>query len=158
MGTPHPIPRIDHYSGTRNEEGGLAEPIFQPPPRLDTPSRGYLEPQPLPKTHGVPVAILHLRSYHVRLLRLFIHFAQHSAVSLGIPSSGVRPLPTQRRLWTVIKGPFVHKKAQENFVRLTHKRAITLFDTNPQVLEMYFSYLQAHALAGVGMRTVRWDR
>ncbi|KZO97400.1 hypothetical protein CALVIDRAFT_461179, partial [Calocera viscosa TUFC12733] len=100
----------------------------------------------------------HLRSFLVRLLRVFIHFVRHSTVSLGIPSSGVRPLPTQRRLWTVIKGPFVHKKAQENFVRLTRKRAITVLDTNPQVIEMYFSYLHAHALSGVGTRTVRWDR
>ncbi|EJT98265.1 ribosomal protein S10, partial [Dacryopinax primogenitus] len=125
---------------------------------LELPSRGYLEPQPLAKTHGIPVAILHLRSYHIRLLDLFIHFALHSAVSLGIPTSKAQPLKTQRRLWTVIKGPFVHKKTQENFVRLTHKRAIRLYDANPGVLEMYFAYLRAHALAGVGVRAIRWDR
>ncbi|KZT60528.1 hypothetical protein CALCODRAFT_492309 [Calocera cornea HHB12733] len=134
------------------------EPIYQPPPRLPTPSRGYTEPQPLPRTHGIPVALLHLRSYHIRLLDLFVHFSQHTAVSLGIPASGTRPLPSVRRLWTVPKSPFIYKSAQENFERITHKRVIKLWDANPAVLEVFFRYLEAHALAGVGMRTTRWDR
>jgi len=118
MGTPSPIPVLkgtgerpayeEREVGENGEDVELEEPVFQPPPMLDTPTRGYLEPQPLPRTHGIPVAILHLRSFHIKLLDLFIHFALHCGISLGIPTTKAEPLPTQRRLWTVIKGTFVH--------------------------------------------------
>ncbi|KAJ7432063.1 Longin-like domain-containing protein [Mycena galericulata] len=46
-------------------------------------------------------------------------------------------LPTERQLWTVLlRCPFVHKKAQENFKR---------------------KYLRWHTM-GVGMRCVKWER
>jgi len=68
MGTPSPIPVLkgtgerpayeEREVGENGEDVELEEPVFQPPPMLDTPTRGYLEPQPLPRTHGVYVAIL----------------------------------------------------------------------------------------------------
>ena len=52
----------------------------------------------------------------------------------------------------------MHKKAQENFERKTHKRVIKAWDTDPEVVERWVRYLEKHALAGVGMRVVRWER
>ena len=120
--------------------------------------RSIYEPIYHEKTHGIPAATIHLRSYHISLLSMFTHFVAHSASALGIPISKPVPLPIKRNLWTVPRGPFIHKKAQENFDRKTLKRAIKAWDTDPEVVERWVRYLEKHALAGVGMRVVRWER
>jgi len=117
-----------------------------------------LPPQRHPKTHGIPVAMLHFRSYHLSLIDFFMHFVLHSGYSIGIPCSGVVHLPTKRSLYTVLRSPFAHKKSQENFVRLTHKRAIKLWDANPEVVDRFVAYLRENMLGGVGMRVIRWYR
>lgn len=117
-----------------------------------------LQPQRHPKTHGIPVSMLHFRSYHLSLIDFFMHFVLHSAYSIGIPSSGVAHLPTKRSLYTVLRSPFAHKKSQENFVRITHKRAIKLWDANPEVVDRFVAYLRENMLGGVGMRVTRWYR
>ncbi|EMD35834.1 hypothetical protein CERSUDRAFT_106524 [Gelatoporia subvermispora B] len=111
-----------------------------------------------PRTHHIPVALIHLRSYYPELLELFSHFTTHTAAALAVPVSKPVHLPTQRSLWTVLKSPFVHKKAQENFERRVHKRLIKAWDADEEVVERMVRYLEMHALAGVGMRVVRWQR
>ena len=120
--------------------------------------RAVQDPIYHPKTHGVPVALLHLRSFSTHELDLFIHFASHAASALGIPISRPVSLPTQRSLWTVPKGPFVHKKNQENFDRRTHKRLIKAFDATDTVVTRWLQYIQTYPQANVGMRVVRWYR
>jgi small subunit ribosomal protein S10 len=111
-----------------------------------------------PRTHNIPVAIVHFRSHSPRLLDLFTHFTTHAAASLAIPVSRLVYLPTQRSLWTVPKGPFAHKKSQENFERKVHKRAIKAWDANEQVVNLWLKYLKRHMIAGVGLRITRWHR
>lgn len=82
----------------------------------------------------------------------------HAASSLGIPTSGVVPLPTKRTLWTVIRSPFAYKKSQENFERKVWKRAIKAYDTHPEVIGRWVAYLKKHEMGGVGIRVVRWER
>ncbi|KAI0338149.1 ribosomal protein S10 [Trametopsis cervina] len=120
--------------------------------------RAVIEPYYHPRTHNIPAAVIHLRSYQPHLLDLFTLFVKHSASALAIPISRPTMLPTQRSLWTVPRSPFVHKKSQENFDRKTHKRAIKAWDADPEVVERWVRYLQLHPLAGVGMRVVRWER
>lgn len=120
--------------------------------------RSVKPPHYLPKTHGIPVATFHFRSYHPRLLDFFVHFASHAASALGVPVSKPVHLPTQRRLWTVLRGPFVHKKSQENFERRTHKRVVKAWDASPEVVDMLVQYIEKHLAPGVGLRTVKWTR
>ena len=120
--------------------------------------RGILEPYRHPRTHGVPAASVQFRAYLPEAVQLATHFASHAAASLGIPLSGVAALPTRRTLWTVPRGPFAHKKSQENFERRVHARAIKAFDADAEVVDRWVRYLEAHALPGVGMRVVRWHR
>ncbi|KAJ3536633.1 hypothetical protein NMY22_g5947 [Coprinellus aureogranulatus] len=120
--------------------------------------RSSLDPYSHKPIYRIPAASLHLRSHHPKLLDFFCHFAGHAAASLGIPISKVVHLPTQRSLWTVPRSPFAHKKSQENFERRTHKRAIKAWDTDPEVLDRWFQYIRQHAMGGVGMRAIRWDR
>ena len=102
--------------------------------------------------------MIHFRSYFPHLLDQFTHFASHSASALAIPTSRPVALPTQRSLWTVLKGPFAHKKKQENFERKVHKRAIKAWDADPEVVERWVKYLENHTVGGVGIRAVKWER
>ncbi|EAU81665.2 mitochondrial ribosomal small subunit [Coprinopsis cinerea okayama7 len=120
--------------------------------------RSTLEPLYHPAPYHIPVASLHLRSYHPKLLDFFSHFAAHAAAALGIPISKTAHLPTQRSLWTVPRSPFAHKKSQENFERRTHKRAIKAWDAAPEVVDRWCDYLRRHSMAGVGLKVTRWDR
>ena len=120
--------------------------------------RAIYPPVTFPRPHNIPVASLHFRSHHPFLLDLFTHFAEHAASALGIPASRPVHLPTQRSMWTVIRGPFVHKKSQENFERRVHKRAIKAWDADLEVVDMWVKYLRKHAMLGVGMRVTKWER
>ncbi|KAH9961380.1 ribosomal protein S10 domain-containing protein [Russula dissimulans] len=120
--------------------------------------RGVLEAYRHPQTHGIPVASVQFRAHQPEPIQLAAHFASHAAASLGIPLSGVISLPTRRTLWTVPRGPFAHKKSQENFERRVHVRAIKAFDADAEVVDRWVRYLEAHAMPGVGMRVVRWHR
>ncbi|WVQ94855.1 hypothetical protein IAU59_001938 [Kwoniella sp. CBS 9459] len=108
--------------------------------------------KPLKPPHGVHVATLHLQSYHSYNLDLTTQFAVHSAHSLNIPTTFPAFLPKEKSLHTVLKSPFVKKKAQENFQRLTHKRAIKVYDATPEALDLWLRYLRQNGLPGVGMK------
>ncbi|GJJ11505.1 hypothetical protein Clacol_005738 [Clathrus columnatus] len=110
-----------------------------------------------PRPHGIPVALLHFRSHHPKLLELFTYFATHTASALDIPISRPVFLPNQRSLWTVPRSPFVHKKSQENFERIVHKRLIKAWDADPIVIGTWVNYLKEYHVEGVGLRIVRWE-
>lgn len=52
----------------------------------------------------------------------------------------------------MIKGPFVHKKSQENFERRVHKRVIKVWDADVAVVERWLHFLRVHCMDGVTMR------
>ncbi|KAG8761699.1 mitochondrial 37S ribosomal protein rsm10 [Serendipita sp. 396] len=122
-----------------------------------TPSIGLDVPKTIPRTHSIPVASLHFRSYFPHLVDLQTHIVQHSAYGLGIPVSKPVHLPTQRTLITVLRSPFIHKKSMENWERKTHKRAVKVWDCNPELLTGWLAWLERNGIAGVGMRVTRWE-
>lgn len=99
------------------------------------------------------VAEIHFRSYGIQNMDFFIDFAIRAAYYLGIPVTGPKPLPTKTEKWTVIKAGFVKAKSKENFQRKTHKRLLKAWDTNPEVLDLWFSVLNKYGIEGVGMKT-----
>ncbi|KAG8761754.1 mitochondrial 37S ribosomal protein rsm10 [Ceratobasidium sp. 423] len=129
-----------------------------PPHDPLVPPKSLLKPPVHAPTHHHPVALLHFRTYYHPNLEFFLHFAYHAAYALGIPLSHPARLPTQRSLFTVPKSPFIFKKAQENFEKKTHKRAVKVWDTESEVLNVWLRYLEEHMMPGVGMRVVRWER
>jgi small subunit ribosomal protein S10 len=68
-----------------------------------------------------------------------------------MPVANPASLPTTRSLYTVLKSPFVHKKAQENFEKRVYKKIINVYDTSPQVVDMWLRYLNNNSVQGVGM-------
>ncbi|KAL7424482.1 mitochondrial 37S ribosomal protein rsm10 [Cryptotrichosporon argae] len=113
--------------------------------------------RPLKPTHGVHVATLHLRSHHALPLTTFTTFAVHAARALSIPTSLPAALPTTRELYTVLKSPFVHKKAQENFERRTHRRVVKVYDAEREAVDLWLRYLKKNGLGGVGAKAIVYE-
>ena len=133
----------------------MASTSSAPPTPTDAPSP--FEPSRThPRTHNHHVASLHLRAHGpgqtLENLQFFAEFALKSGYALGIPLSRPASLPTRTSLWTVPRGPFVHKKSQENFERRVHKRVIKVWDADISVVETWLQFLRAHGMDGVGMR------
>ncbi|KAI5122394.1 hypothetical protein M0805_002945 [Coniferiporia weirii] len=150
-----PLPVQERRSAVRMISPTMSEPEFS---AQVVHGRSVLTPIRHPKTHGIPVAMLHVRGHDHRALDLFLHFASHAAGALGVPVSAPVRLPTQRSLWTVPKGPFVHKKNQENFDRKVHKRALKAWDATDSVVDRWIRYIQTYPQPSLGLRIVRWHR
>jgi small subunit ribosomal protein S10 len=112
----------------------------------------YYAPLRHEKRYGDLVAEVQFRAYNHENLDFLGDFALRAAYYLDIPVSGVFPLPTRRERWTVIRAPFVHAKSKENFMRLTHKRAIRAYDATPEVIDLWVSYIAKHSNSGVGIK------
>ncbi|RLV94987.1 37S ribosomal protein S10 mitochondrial [Spathaspora sp. JA1] len=107
------------------------------------------KPLTLPQTHGNQVATINLRSFEEDDIILAGEFAIRSAYYLGIPTSNLKTIKTEKRLYTVIKSPFVFAKVKQNFHRTTYKRQIIAYDANPDVVDLWLSYLNKHKLETV---------
>ncbi len=53
----------------------------------------------------------------------------------GAVSRGPVPLPRNRSVFTVLRGPHVNKKSREQFEMRTHTRLIDIIETNAQTLD-----------------------
>jgi small subunit ribosomal protein S10 len=117
----------------------------------------YLRPLKRTPTHGIPVCSLQIRSFSVRNLELYADFAMRAAYYMGLPAKGPVPLPHITQRWTVPRSNFVHKKSQENFERVTVRRAIQILDGDPEVVQCWLGYLQQKAYHGIGMKAHMWE-
>lgn len=75
---------------------------------------------------GVRLAQIHLRAYHPKFIADCMRDIQKSATEMGIKMSGIVPLPTHKRRYSVLKSPFVHRKSIAQLQHDTHKRLIEL--------------------------------
>lgn len=83
-------------------------------------------------------------------------FALRAAYFATLPAYGPVPLPKKTERWTVPRSNFVHKKSQENFERVTHKRLIQIKDGHPETVEMWLAFIRRHQYHGVGMKANIW--
>lgn len=107
------------------------------------------KPITLPQTHGHEVAKIKLRSYNQDNLIRAGEFALRSAYYLGIPTSKFVSEKTEKRLYTVIRSPFAQAKSKENFHRVTYNGSLTAFDANPEVVDLWLSYINKYTLTDV---------
>ncbi|CCU99719.1 unnamed protein product [Malassezia sympodialis ATCC 42132] len=113
-----------------------------------------------PPTHGVHVATLQLTSYNKKTFELdfFADFALRVAHAMQIPTGGIATLPIRTSLWTVPRGPFVHKKSQENFWRRVHRRSIKIYDASDVTIDRWLQFLRHHEMAGVASKVQLFRR
>ncbi|HAV15302.1 MAG TPA: 30S ribosomal protein S10 [Candidatus Pacebacteria bacterium] len=72
-----------------------------------------------------------------------------TALSTGAKVVGPVPLPTERKIITVLTSPHVEKNAQEHFQILTHKRVIDIIDPTSKTID---ALMHLELPAGVGIQ------
>ena len=58
-----------------------------------------------------------------------------TAKASGARLYGPVPLPTKKRIYTVLRSPHVNKKSREQFETRIHKRLIDIIDSTPQTID-----------------------
>ena len=58
-----------------------------------------------------------------------------TAERTGATVSGPVPLPTERNIYCVIRGPFKHKDSREHFELRTHNRLVDIINPNRKTIE-----------------------
>lgn len=76
-----------------------------------------------------------LKGYDHRLLDLSTSEIIETVQRTGAKISGPIPLPSKRELFTVLRGPFVDKKAREQFQMITHKRLIDILEPTSKTID-----------------------
>jgi small subunit ribosomal protein S10 len=76
-----------------------------------------------------------LKAYDHKLLDASAAEIVDTAKRTGARVAGPIPLPTKISRWTVLRGPFIDKKAREQFEIRTHKRLLDIHDPTQQTLD-----------------------
>ncbi|WGH25752.1 MAG: 30S ribosomal protein S10 [Candidatus Shikimatogenerans bostrichidophilus] len=75
-----------------------------------------------------------LRSYDHILLDKSIKKIIKSVLLTGVTINGPIPLPTKKKVFTVLRSPHVHKKSREQFELLNHIRYLEILNANSQTI------------------------
>ncbi len=76
-----------------------------------------------------------LKAYDYRSLDKSSKEIVRTVIRTGAKVIGPVPLPTQRRLYTVLRSPHVDKKSREQFETRIHKRLIDIYESTPQTVD-----------------------
>ena len=76
-----------------------------------------------------------LRAYDHRMLDVAAREIVEHVTRTGAKVVGPVPLPTERRLYTVIRSPHKYKDSREHFEMRTHKRLIDILDPTPKTVD-----------------------
>jgi len=78
---------------------------------------------------------IRLKAYDYRLIDKTARTILDTAERTGAVVSGPIPLPTERKLTTVLRSTFVHKDSREQFEMRTHKRMIDVYEPTAKTIE-----------------------
>lgn len=76
-----------------------------------------------------------LMAYDHRLLDVSTEEIVDTAKRTGASVVGPIPLPTQREIFTVLRGPHVDKKSREQFQIKTHKRILDIVNPTSKTID-----------------------
>lgn len=82
-----------------------------------------------------PTIRIKLKSYWTDLLQDTVDKITEVASTTGATISGPVPLPTRKRIYTVLRSPHVNKKSREQFEVRTHQRLIDIKDLSTQTID-----------------------
>lgn len=78
---------------------------------------------------------IRLKAYDYRLIDKTARTILETAERTGALVSGPIPLPTEKKLTTVLRSTFIHKDAREQFEMRIHKRLIDVLDPTPKTID-----------------------
>jgi len=76
-----------------------------------------------------------LKSYDFNLVDKSAEKIVKTVKSTGAVVSGTIPLPTQKRIYTVLKSPHVNKKAREQFELSSYKRLLDIYSSTSKTVD-----------------------
>lgn len=78
---------------------------------------------------------IRLKSYDSRLVDSSAERIVETARRTGAQISGPIPLPTEKRIITILRSPHKHKDSREQFESRVHKRLIDILKPSPKTVE-----------------------
>lgn len=82
---------------------------------------------------------IRLKAYDYRIIDKSARKIIETAERTGAMVSGPIPLPTEKSKVTVLKSPFTHKDAREQFEMRIHKRLIDVLEPNTKTIDSLMS-------------------
>ena len=76
-----------------------------------------------------------LKSYDFNLVDKSAEKIVKTVKTTGAIVTGPIPLPTKKKIFTVLKSPHVNKKSREQFEIRTHNRLIDIHDPTPDTVD-----------------------
>lgn len=76
-----------------------------------------------------------LQSYDHNLVDKSAEKIVKTVRSTGAVVTGPIPLPTQKKIFTVLRSPHVNKKAREQFQLCTHKRLLDIYTSSSRTVD-----------------------
>ena len=76
-----------------------------------------------------------LKSYDHNLVDKSAEKIVKTVKSTGAVISGPIPLPTNKKIYTVLKSPHVNKKAREQFQLSAHKRLLDIYSSSSKTID-----------------------
>ena len=76
-----------------------------------------------------------LKAYDYRILDQSAQEIVETAIRTGAEVSGPIPLPTKKKVYTVLRSPHIDKKSREQFEIRTHKRLIDILEPTQQTVD-----------------------
>jgi len=78
---------------------------------------------------------IRLKSFDHRMIDRSAADIVRTARNTGANIVGPIPLPTKKRIYTVLRSPHVDKTSREQFEIRTHKRLIDILESTPQTID-----------------------
>jgi len=76
-----------------------------------------------------------LKAYDHRVLDQSTHDIVETVLRTGANVSGPIPLPTRKKVYTVLRSPHVNKKSREQFMSAVHKRVLELREPTAKTVD-----------------------
>ncbi|WP_185864863.1 30S ribosomal protein S10 [Blattabacterium cuenoti] len=77
-----------------------------------------------------------LKSYDYSLLDKSAKKIVNSVISTGVILNGPIPLPTEKKIYTILRSPHVNKKSREQFFLPTHKRLLQIQNASSKTVDV----------------------
>ena len=76
-----------------------------------------------------------LKSFDYNLVDKSAEKIVKTVISTGAIVSGPIPLPTQKKIYTVLRSPHVNKKAREQFQLCSYKRILDIYSSTAKTVD-----------------------
>jgi len=78
---------------------------------------------------------IRLKAYDHRIIDQSAKLIIEAAERTGANVIGPIPLPTEKKVYTVLRSTFIHKNSREQFEMRVHKRLIEITDPRPKTID-----------------------